>query len=197
MDQNQQNPNFTPFIDENGEVIDGALPMRALQVIQSKDALAALVDQTSIPIHIRKMQEFKVSPEVMASYVNVPWVDAYAYINKVVKVIGCVIWFSGTFVPQRDPDILESGYHSVLIKLDETRTVKGIPLGDRVVSMEQNVIIKCSGKRVAEMALVYMNEHGWFDWKEGEFEWTLLGGNKDSGYLMQPVNSLVAKLQES
>jgi hypothetical protein len=193
----QNEKQFTPFVDENGEVIDGAMPIQALQVIQSKDALAALIDQQNVPIHIKKMQEFNITPEVMASYVNVPWVDAFQYLNKVVKVIGCVIWFSGTFVPVRDPDILESGYHSVLIKLEETRTVKGIPLGDRVVSIEQNVVIKCSGKRVAEMALVYMNQHGWFDWKPGDFEWTLLSGNKDTGYLMQPVNSLVQKLEKT
>jgi hypothetical protein len=192
----QFNPT-TDYVTPDGEVVfDGITNGAAgpLTIIQSRDAIGTLVDQRNVPIHVAKMQEFGVSPQIMASYVNVPWVDVMSYVNKVVKVIGCAIWFSGEFSPQKDPDNVYSGYHKVLFKLEETHLVKGVPIGREVVDLEQNVIIQTSGKRVAEMALVYLNTHGWFDWKPGEFEHTLFGGNKEAGYLAQPVNDLVAKL---
>lgn len=190
----------TDYVTPDGVVVKngllhGGADNNGLQVIQSKDAIGALVDQKNVPIHIAKMVEFKTSPAVMASFVNVTWVDIMPYINKVVKVIGCAIWFSGEFSPQKDPDNVYSGYHKVLFKLDETRKITGVPIGDRVVTIDQNVVVQTSGKRVAEMALVYLDQHGWFDWKPGVFEYILFGGNKESGYLAQPVNDLVAKVQ--
>jgi hypothetical protein len=190
----------TDYITEHGEVIfNGKVTQgmveSGIQVIQTNDAIGALIDEKRVPIHIAKMREFGVSPDVMGSYVNVPWTDVMSYIGKVVEVIGCAIWFSGEFVPMARPDTVESGYHKVLFKIAETKPMKGVPIGDRAVTMDQNVVIQTSGKRVAEMALVYINAHGWFDWAPGIHEYVLFAGNKDSGYLAQPVNDLVVRIQ--
>lgn len=196
MNQNREFDPTRDYITPDGVVaydglLTGAATQSGITVIQSKDSIGALIDSTNIPIHLRKMQEFKVSPEVMASYVNVGWVDVFSYINKVVKVIGCAIWFSGEFTPQKDPDNVYSGYHKVLFKLADTRKVTGIPIGDRAISLDQNIVVQTSAKRVAEMAMVYLDKHGWFDWPEGTYEYILFGGTKESGYLAQPVNALV------
>src|ERR1700747_1622712 len=134
MVQNREFDQTRDYITPEGEVVFNGLPSTA--VIQTKDSIGPLLDNAKVPIHIAKMRELGITPEVMASYVNVTWSDIKPYLNKIVKIIGAAIWFSGEFEPQARPGTVESGYYKVLFKIEETKTLKNVPVGDRLMNIE-------------------------------------------------------------
>jgi hypothetical protein len=189
MTQEQQLVRF----DEYGREIDlttGEVqsPFNGRQLTTIKEPIAAMFETDVTPIHVRKMQELNISPDVYSSYVGVPWVDVAKYINKTVRVIGAIAWFSGSFTSKDDGE-LKDGYYKILMKIAE-EVKEDITIDREVVEVKRNVIIATSSKKVAELMAGFMQVFGWYDWKPGTVETIVFTGDKDQGYMARTLGDL-------
>jgi len=176
---------FGNLIDDQGQVLREAPGAgRSLVPTNNHDAIASLVNEDKMPIHIRKMQELNITSDVMSSFVGVPWRSVKPYLNKTVKVVGAIIYFSGPYKAKDDEDDapLREGYHTVLLKLDEVEVIKDVPINRKLYDIKYNVVLKISSKKIAELVLALIAMHGWYDWPEGVSETMIFTGDEQSGY---------------
>jgi hypothetical protein len=194
---------YTPVFDEfgnevseDGEVLrEGPTGTRDV-IVRQKEPLEYMVRGMTaggaLPIHLAMAKEFNISTDVMSSYTGTPWVDVKRYLNKPVRIIGAALWYSGLYSP-KEPKFdgeLREGYYKVLLKLAEQDVMKDTVIDRKVYNIPYNIIIQTSSKKVAELAIAMILEHGWFDWPDGVSETVVFSGDQDQGYLMRTIGDI-------
>ncbi len=192
---------YTPTFDDFGnEVFDGGEvhregPTGREVTTRSKEPLQAMIEGyengNSTYIHIAKMKQYNVPSDVVSSYTGVTQVDVKKYLNRSSKIIGACLWFSGVYTPKepRFDGELREGYYKVLLKTADFEKEE-VVIDRKVYELKHHVIIQTSSKRIAELALPMIEQHGWFDWPEGVVETVVFSGDPDSGYLMRTIGDL-------
>lgn len=160
---------------ETGEVITQVEQVRDLVLENRNDPIMDLIEASgSVPIHARKAKELGVPAHIVSTYVGTQSVSANEYLNKKIHITGAIVYFSGRFTPKvTDPNApgykTGEGFYAFLLKTDMFREFK-YESNDQLVKTKIPVVIKCDGVKVRETIIGLMEQYGWFDWHEVEYD---------------------------
>ena len=147
-----------------------------------------LVNETGSKfIHLAMARKLNVTEETLSEYVDAAWVDVKALVNQAVTVTGAIVWFSGPFSPQAEAEKpkeqrkLGRGYYKLLFKTTRYRTIK-VPIGNKVHKFRQYMVFATSAKKICELGLTMIENHGWYDWEQGVTRTMVITGDESNGY---------------
>lgn len=184
-----------PYDRSTGEALSPDVVHEVEGQVVVLEPIEAMISLKEAPIHIRKMQELGVPPAMFASYTQVPRVDVESIGAKKVTIVGAIVWFSGAYKPKPKPgqapsDEYMPGYYKVLLKLKETRKIE-VTIDRTVHDFEVNMVVASSSKSIAEFAYAMMQEHGWYDFRDGFECEGVFSGKRDEGQTFIPLAGLL------
>lgn len=174
---------------KTGEVIEDVNQVRDLMVPDRDVFIGQLLSNTQRPLHMQKLDELGLDPGkkavLLSRYVGQVPQKLEHHLNKVVTIVGAIVYWSGPFMSTKT-NRMEDGYYKNVMKLKETYEVE-VRTSDRIVKRQRNIIIATSGKRVAQVLMPLIEAYGWFDWPEGVGVPVILTKDEDNNHLIEVV----------
>ncbi len=115
-----------------------------------------------LPLYLQKAQEQGVQPDVLASYLTGQVEPLSRHLNKVVGIVGAIIYFTGPYMSKQTQKV-EPGYSCLYLKTDLVLSRK-VVVEEQVVTIEEPIILKVSSRVLAPLFLTMMSQYGWYDW---------------------------------
>ena len=135
-----------------------------LTVINPLNPGSLLPSKTNLPLHYQALHLDQLSDEeaenaldMLHTYTQVIPTDLKEYANTTITILGAILQQHQEFNSKVTGKV-EQGYYNVLLKLSEVTE-------DKQTKEKRNVIVKSSGKLVAEAMVSLMALRGFGDWK--------------------------------
>jgi hypothetical protein len=145
-------------IDEVNAIIDRASPGRAI-------SLADLFVGER-PRHIQELSCFEPleRPKWLARFTGTTPELVTDHLNKPLGITGAILYWSGPYKSLAD-NTWQEGYYTMLFRTSTIRELNIVTADKNVITVKRAMVLKCSGKYLAEWGVAMMDSFGWYDWR--------------------------------
>jgi hypothetical protein len=152
---------------QTGEVIEDISGTEDLVFGERSLSLEALLTGSQgIARHIEELKKLNLPPQKQAMMLSLftgmePHALKY-HLGQEIGITGAIVYFSGAYMSKQTGQI-EQGFYTILLLTDQFQEQAFVGSTKKI---KRPIVLKCSGKKVAEWALMMIDACGWYKWEE-------------------------------